>query len=110
VVSDVVGPICESGDYFGKDRKLPKVEQGDYLALLSAGAYGSVMCSNYNSRPLAAEVLVKGRRSAVVRKRQPMPKIWEGEQFATWQQQRTRQPGSVAGARLPRGLRGRFPE
>ena len=48
--SDVVGPICESGDYFCKDRPLPKVGEGDYLALLSAGAYGFVMASNYNSR------------------------------------------------------------
>ncbi|MBI5387139.1 MAG: diaminopimelate decarboxylase [Verrucomicrobia bacterium] len=84
VSSDVVGPICESGDYFAKDRPLPKVRQGDYLALLSAGAYGSVMGSNYNSRPLAAEVMVSGRKSALVRARQPIGKIWEGERVAQW--------------------------
>ena len=67
VSTDVVGPICESGDYFCKDRPLPKVGEGDYLALLSAGAYGSVMGSNYNSRSLATEVLVHGKQSAVVR-------------------------------------------
>ena len=73
VSSDVVGPICESGDYFCRDRPLPKVRAGDYLALISAGAYGFVMASNYNSRPLAAEVLVNGARSAVIRRRQRLP-------------------------------------
>jgi diaminopimelate decarboxylase len=82
--ADVVGPICESGDYFAKDRPLPSVKEGDYLALLSAGAYGSVMGSNYNSRPLAAEVLVKGRASALVRSRQPVEAIWAGEQAPRW--------------------------
>jgi diaminopimelate decarboxylase len=77
--SDVVGPICESGDYFCKDRPLPKVGEGDYLALLSAGAYGFVMASNYNARPLAAEILVNGRRAAVARARQPVKEIWSGE-------------------------------
>jgi diaminopimelate decarboxylase len=82
--SDVVGPICESGDFFCKDRPLPRAVEGDYLALLSAGAYGFVMASNYNSRPLAAEVLVNGRRAAVVRKRQPVEEIWAGETIAPW--------------------------
>ncbi len=84
VSSDVVGPICESGDYFCKDRPLPKVGEGDCLALLSAGAYGFVMASNYNTRPLAAEVLVKGKKSAVVRRRQPLKEIWAGESIAPW--------------------------
>jgi diaminopimelate decarboxylase len=84
IPSDVVGPICESGDYFCKDRPLPKVGEGDHLALLSAGAYGFVMASNYNTRSLAAEVLVNGRRSAVVRKRQPVKEIWAGESVAPW--------------------------
>ena len=75
VKSDVVGPICESGDYFCKDRPLPRVGEGDYLALLSVGAYGFVMASNYNTRPLAAEVLVRGRRVAVARERQPAEEI-----------------------------------
>ena len=82
--SDVVGPICESGDYFCQDRPLPKVGAGDYLALMSAGAYGSVMASNYNTRALAAEVLVNGRRTAAVRERQPVRKIWAGEKLAPW--------------------------
>jgi diaminopimelate decarboxylase len=82
--SDVVGGICESGDYFCKDRPLPKVGEGDHLALLSAGAYGFVMASNYNARPLAAEVLVSGRRSAAARERQRVEKIWEDEKIVAW--------------------------
>jgi diaminopimelate decarboxylase len=82
--SDVVGPICESGDYFCKDRLLPKVGEGDYLALLSAGAYGSVMSSNYNSRPLAAEVMVAGRRAVLVRRRQALDRIWADECLPPW--------------------------
>ena len=84
VSSDVVGPICESGDYFCKDRPLPKVGEGDYLALLSAGAYGSVMGSTYNSRPLTAEVLVHGKKHAVVRTRQKIEDIWRDESIAPW--------------------------
>jgi len=82
--ADVVGGVCESGDFFCKDRPLPKVGEGDRLALLSAGAYGFVMASNYNTRPLAAEVLVSGRRAALVRKRQPVEEIWAGEMIAPW--------------------------
>lgn len=85
VKSDVVGPICETGDTFCKDRPLPRVAEGDCLALLSAGAYGFVMASTYNTRPLAAEVLVKGRRSALVRERQSVKEIWKGEKPAPWQ-------------------------
>lgn len=84
ISSDVVGPICESGDYFAKDRPLPKVGEGDYLALLSAGAYGFVMASNYNTRSLAAEILVNGSRAALVRKRQPIEEIWQDEKLPSW--------------------------
>ena len=84
IKADVVGGVCESGDYFCKNRPLPKLGEGDYLALLSAGAYGFVMASNYNTRPLAAEVLVNGRQSAVVRERQPVNEIWAGEKVAAW--------------------------
>jgi diaminopimelate decarboxylase len=84
VRSDVVGPICESGDFFCQDRPLPKTEQGDCLALMSAGAYGFVMASNYNTRCLAAEVMVNGTRSALVRERQPAKEIWSGEKAAPW--------------------------
>jgi diaminopimelate decarboxylase len=85
IPSDVVGPICESGDYFAKDRPLPKVGEGDCLALLSAGAYGSVMGSNYNSRALPTEVLVNGKKAAVVRARQKIADIWANESVAPWQ-------------------------
>ncbi len=84
ISSDVVGPICESGDYFAKDRPLPKVGEGDYLALLSAGAYGFVMASNYNSRGFAAEVLVNKNQAAVVRPRQPVDEIWATESIPAW--------------------------
>jgi diaminopimelate decarboxylase len=84
IASDVVGPICESGDFFCHDRLLPKLGEGDCLALMSAGAYGSVMGSNYNSRPLPAEVMVKGRQSALIRKRQGVAEIWRGESVAPW--------------------------
>jgi diaminopimelate decarboxylase len=85
ISSDVVGPICESGDYFCKDRPLPKLGEGDAIALLSAGAYGSVMGSNYNARPLPTEVLVKGKKFAAVRERQAVAKIWADEKIAPWQ-------------------------
>jgi diaminopimelate decarboxylase len=85
ISSDVVGGICESGDYFCKDRPLPKLGEGDAIALLSAGAYGSVMGSNYNARALPAEVLVNGRKFAAVRERQVVAKIWADEKIAPWQ-------------------------
>ncbi|HEX5399476.1 MAG TPA: diaminopimelate decarboxylase, partial [Verrucomicrobiae bacterium] len=84
VKSDVVGGVCESGDYFCKDRPLAKVDEGDYLALMSAGAYGFVMASNYNARPLAAEVFVNGRRAAVARERQAVKDVWSGEKIVAW--------------------------
>jgi diaminopimelate decarboxylase len=84
IASDVVGGICESGDYFCKDRPLAKVGEGDRLALLSAGAYGFVMSSNYNARPFAAEILVNGRRAAAARERQAVEKIWEDEKIVAW--------------------------
>ena len=67
---DVVGPICESADFFAKDRRMPKVKEGDYLAIMSAGAYGFSMSSNYNSRPRAEEVMVIKDRVFVIRKRE----------------------------------------
>ena len=84
IKSDVVGPICESGDFFCHDRPLPKLGEGDYLALMSAGAYGSVMSCNYNTRALTAEVLVNGRKAALVRERQAVKDIWAGEKSAPW--------------------------
>jgi diaminopimelate decarboxylase len=76
---DVVGPICESGDFFCQDRELPHFAPGECVALMSAGAYGFVMASNYNSRPLPAEVLVEGATATLVRKRQTLDDLIEGE-------------------------------
>jgi len=84
IKADIVGGICESGDYFAKDRLLPKMGEGDHLALLTAGAYGFVMASNYNARPLAAEVLVDGKKFGLARQRQPVKDIWRGEILAPW--------------------------
>jgi diaminopimelate decarboxylase len=67
---DVVGPVCESGDFLAKDRPLPPLRRGDLLAVFSAGAYGMVMASNYNTRPRAAEVLVDGQTARLVRRRE----------------------------------------
>jgi diaminopimelate decarboxylase len=69
---DVVGPVCESGDFFAQDRELPEMKEGDLVALMSAGAYGFAMASNYNSRPLPAEVLVERERLSLIRRRQTM--------------------------------------
>jgi diaminopimelate decarboxylase len=69
-ITDVVGPICETGDFLARDRKLPLVSEGDLLAILDAGAYGSVLGSNYNTRGRAAEVLVDGAQAKVIRRRE----------------------------------------
>lgn len=71
-ITDVVGPICETGDFFARDRRLPLLGEGDLLAILDAGAYGSVLSSNYNTRGRAAEVLVDGARAKVVRRRESL--------------------------------------
>ena len=78
LVMDVVGPICESGDWSGHDRTL-SVQAGDHLAVLSAGAYCMSMASNYNSRPRAAEVLVDGNVAHLIRKRDSMADQMRGE-------------------------------
>jgi diaminopimelate decarboxylase len=79
IVADVVGPICESGDFLAKDRRLPKVEAGELLAVMSAGAYGFSMSSNYNSRPRAAEVLVAKDRFYIIREREDYEDLIKGE-------------------------------
>lgn len=79
VVMDVVGPVCESGDFFAQDRSIPTLKPGDCVALLSAGAYGFVMSSTYNSRPLLPEVLVDGSAWSVVRERQNLDDLIRGE-------------------------------
>ena len=77
---DVVGPVCESGDFLGKDRKL-KVKEGDHLCLFSAGSYGFVMSSNYNSRPRAPEIMVDGDNVFLVRQRETIQDLIRGEQL-----------------------------
>jgi diaminopimelate decarboxylase len=77
-VYDVVGPVCESGDWLAKDRELC-VQQDDVLALESAGAYGMTMASNYNSRPRPAEVIVDGEHYYVVRRRESIADLMQGE-------------------------------
>ena len=79
IVADVVGPICESGDFFAKDREVARPNPGDLLAVMSAGAYGFTMASNYNSHPRPPEVLVDGDRFYVVRKRESLDDLISGE-------------------------------
>ena len=83
-VSDVVGPICETGDFLARDRQMVKPEAGDVIAVMSAGAYGFTMASNYNTRPRAAEVLVRGDRFAVIRKREELADLIRGEDIPGW--------------------------
>ena len=77
--ADIVGPICESGDFLARDRTIAKVHRGDFLAVMSAGAYGFAMSSNYNSRPRPAEVLVAGKDSFLIRKRESLEDLIRGE-------------------------------
>jgi diaminopimelate decarboxylase len=81
---DIVGPVCESGDFFALDREMAEVHEGDLLAIMSAGAYGFVMASNYNSRPLPAEALVRGDNFALIRKRQMWDDLVRGEMDTDW--------------------------
>ena len=79
VTTDIVGPVCESGDFLGKNRKLPPLKTGDLLAVMSAGAYGYVMSSNYNARPRPAEVMVRGKQWRVIRRRETFQDLVRGE-------------------------------
>ena len=83
--ADVVGPVCETGDYFAKSRRLPKLQQGDLVAIMTAGAYGAVQSGTYNTRPLIAEVLVKDDQFAVVRPRQTYEELIGLDRLAPWQ-------------------------
>ena len=78
---DIVGPICESGDFLATDREFPPVANGEYLAVLSAGAYGFVMSSNYNTRPRAAEVLVHGDSINIIKEREYFEDLIRGEKI-----------------------------
>jgi diaminopimelate decarboxylase len=83
---DIAGPLCESGDLLARDRKLPKIGEGDLLAVLNAGAYGFSMSSQYNSRPRCAEVLVKDGKYALVRERETLETLLERQKFPHWLQ------------------------
>ena len=86
ISADVVGGVCESGDYFAKDRRLPRPEQGDLLAFMTAGAYGAVQSGTYNTRPLVPEVLVKEGQWSVVRPRPEYEDLIGLDRYAAWQQ------------------------
>ena len=80
----LVGPVCETGDTLARDRLLPELSCGALVAILDTGAYGSVMSSTYNARPLAAQALVDGERWATIRPRQPVEALWDGERVPDW--------------------------
>jgi diaminopimelate decarboxylase len=82
VVTDVVGPICETGDFFARDRELPALDRGELVWIGAAGAYGSAMASNYNTRPRAPEVLVSGSSYAVIRTRETYEQLVANEKLA----------------------------
>lgn len=84
VEGDIVGPICESGDFLVKDREFPNFKQGDLMAFMSAGAYGFTMSSNYNTRPRVAEVMVKGDKFEVVRERETVEDLLRGEKIPSF--------------------------
>jgi diaminopimelate decarboxylase len=79
IVADIVGPICESGDFFAKDREIVRPVRGDLLAVMSAGAYGFTMASNYNSHPKPPEILVDGDKYYVIRARENFEDLIRGE-------------------------------
>jgi diaminopimelate decarboxylase len=78
-VADIVGPVCETGDFFARNRELPAVNEGDLLAILDAGAYGMVLASNYNTRPRPAEVLITGKSARVIRRRERLSDLLRQE-------------------------------
>jgi len=84
IKADIVGPICESGDFFARDREIETLEQDEFLAVMSAGAYGFSMSSNYNSRPRAAEVMVRDNRYEIIRQRESYEDLIRGEQIPSF--------------------------
>jgi diaminopimelate decarboxylase len=84
ITADVVGPVCETGDYLALGRKMPGVKQGDLLAVMSAGAYGAVMASDYNARPAACEVLVSGEHWGIVRPRETYADLIAKDRIPDW--------------------------
>ena len=83
-VADVVGPVCETGDYLALDRDMPVVSSGDLVAVLSAGAYGAVQAGTYNSRPLIAETLVEGEKFAIIRPRETIEELIARDRLPGW--------------------------
>ena len=81
---DVAGPICESGDLLARNRRLPRISEGDLLAVLHAGAYGFSMSSQYNSRPRCGEVLVKDGKYALIRRRENLNSLLSGQEVPSW--------------------------
>ena len=81
---DVVGPVCETGDYLAKERFLPPLKAGDLIAIMTAGAYGATQSSTYNSRPLIAEVLVNGDRHSLIRPRQTIQELIALDVVPSW--------------------------
>jgi diaminopimelate decarboxylase len=84
LTADVVGPVCETGDYLALDRKLPQLAAGDLIVIMTAGAYGAVQSGTYNTRPLVPEVLVKGDQYAVVRPRIDVDALIAMDRTAPW--------------------------
>jgi diaminopimelate decarboxylase len=78
-IVDIVGPVCETGDFFARDRELPLINEGDLVALLDAGAYGMALASNYNTRPRPAEVLVDGKSVKLIRRRETLEDLLRAE-------------------------------
>jgi len=76
---DIVGPVCETGDFFARDRVVPMIEEGALLAILDAGAYGMALTSNYNTRPRPAEVLVNGKSAKIIRRRETLQDLMRFE-------------------------------
>ena len=81
---DVVGPVCETGDYFVRDYKTSQIEEGNLLAITYTGAYGSVLSSNYNSRPSIPEVLVKGKKFSIIKNKENIEEIINQDSIAEW--------------------------
>lgn len=78
-IVDIVGPVCETGDFFARERALPQIEEGDLLAILDAGAYGMALSSNYNTRPRPAEILVSGKSAKIIRRREKVSELFRAE-------------------------------
>jgi diaminopimelate decarboxylase len=81
---DIVGPVCETGDTFARGRIVPRVQSGDLVAIMTAGAYGAAMSSHYNSRPAPAEIMVDGTQAAVIRPRATIQAIMEQDSVPAW--------------------------